>query len=141
MARYDKYEPFAGGFRAPLAADFVTPANFNKLIGVGLDVNGRVVIGAGQTGVLGVMVLTARKYAGAVVDVMTGGEVVEFDPAGPVLSGGSYVTGALSNPGTVYYANNAGVVSTTTTGVRIGHTVAAGRLVVRVEATQGAGSA
>lgn len=114
MARYDKYDPVSGGFRAPLAAAFTTP--LNTALGVGLDVNGRVVLGAGNTGVVGVMVLTRAMVAGDIVDVMTDGEIVEAGLAA----------------GTVYYAAAAGgVISTTNTGVRVGHTVEGGRLVVR----------
>lgn len=128
MARYDKYDPISGGFRAPLAADWAgalaTP------VGVGLDANGRVVPGAGNTGVIAVLVVDGRvdqvgartniKKAGDIVDCMTQGEIVDN-------------TGLTA--GTKYYAAAAaGAVSTTgTTGqTRVGHTVEAGRLIVRV---------
>lgn len=115
MARYDKYEPFGGGFRAPLEADWPA-ADFNKAVGVGLNANGRIVRGAGATGVLGVIVITSRKRAREIVDTMTDGEIVEFQ-------GGV--------PGTVYFAQDNGDVNTTNTGTRVGHTVEAARLVVR----------
>lgn len=122
MARFDKYDPVGGGFRAPLAADFTTPADLSVAFAVGLDVNGRVVKGAGQTGIVGVLILTKRKYAGDIVDVMTGGEVVEF----PTVA-------APGAAGTLYYGAVAtGLISTTNTGVRLGHTVEGSRLVVRV---------
>lgn len=128
MARYDKYDPLSGGFRAPLAADWAgalaTP------VGVGLDASGRVVPGAGNTGVLAVLVVDGQvlpdgtrvntKKAGDVVDCMTAGDIVDC-------------TGLTA--GTKYYAAAAaGAVSiTATTGqTRVGHTVAADRLVVRV---------
>lgn len=125
MARYDKYDPISGGFRAPLAADWAgalaTP------VGVGLDANGRVVPGAGNTGILGVVVIDGQvnttgtrtnvKRAGDVVDIMTDGEIVDN-------------TGLTA--GTVYYAAAGdGALSTTNTGTRLGATVEAGRLVVR----------
>lgn len=125
MGRYDKYDPVSGGFRAALAADYTgseTP------IGVGLDVNGRVVPGAGTTGVVGVLIKTSDAVAGDIVDVMTDGEIVE---AGLVA-------------GTTYYAADAdGAISTTgpATGAnltKVGHTVEADRLVVRVQEVQGA---
>lgn len=126
MARYDKYDPYDGGFRAPLAAD--TPKNSGgNPIGVGINAQGRVVAGAGTSGVTGLMVLTRDMKAGEVVDVMTDGEIVEF-------------TGAA---GSAYYANTTtGVLSTTApgagvNGVRVGHTVEATRLVVRVQQVQG----
>jgi hypothetical protein len=116
MARYDKYDPVSGGFRAPLADSYTgseTP------IGVGLDVNGRVVPGAGETGVVGVLIKTLDAAAGDIVDVMTAGEIVEFDGAA----------------GTNYFAASGnGAVSTTATGTNVGHTVEESRLVVRVVA-------
>lgn len=121
MARYDKYEPKGGGFRAELAADWTknvgNAGGATGPIGVGLNADGRVVAGGGATGVVGVLVLTRDMKARDVVDVMTDGELVEF--------GGT--------PGTVYYAAAGdGVISTTNTGTRIGHTVEGSRCVVRV---------
>jgi hypothetical protein len=128
MARYDKYDPISGGFRAPLAADWAgalaTP------VGVGLDANGRVVPGAGVTGVVGVVVIDGRvnslgartntKKAGDIVDVMTAGEIVDN-------------TGLAA--GTVYFADaTAGAIGTDNTDARVGHTVEAQRLVVRFAA-------
>lgn len=91
--RIDKYEPKAGGFRALLAADTSKTGgeigDEDAAIGVGLNSTGKVVAGAGNTGVLGVLVLTKNMKAGDVVDVMTDGEIVE--------AGGT--------AGTVYYAD------------------------------------
>lgn len=118
MARYDKYDPISGGFRAPLAAA-LNSGDAGVPLGVGLDGNGRVVKGAGSTGVLGVLVIDAAKPAGEVVDVMTHGEVVEVDDL---------------NAGTVVYADGtAGALGTDNTDVRVGHSVEASRLVVRVD--------
>lgn len=117
MGRYDKYDPVSGGFRAALAADY---AGSETPIGVGLDVNGRVVPGAGNTGIVGVMVKVSAANAGDIVDVMTDGEIVEF--------GGQ--------AGTVYTATEAdGTVATTAPAagiIAIGFTVEADRLIVRV---------
>lgn len=114
MGRYDKYDPVSGGFRAPLAADYT---GSDTPIGVGLDVNGRVVPGAGNTGVVGVLIKTLDAYAGDIVDVMTDGEIVE----------------AGLDAGTAYYAAAAdGTLSTTNTDTPVGHTVEGDRLVVRV---------
>lgn len=115
MARYDKYDGKTGGFRADLD-DAVAEANVGVPLGVGLNANGRVEIGSGTTGVLGVLVVDSVKNAGDPVDVMTDGEIVE-------------VAGLAA--GTVYYAAAAGTLGTTTTDVRVGHTVEATRLVVR----------
>lgn len=123
MARFDKYEPKGGGFRAPLAADQdATPGGVGDSdapIAVGLNSDGEVVPGEGNSGVVGVLCLTQSKRAGDIVDVMTDGDVVEF--------GGT--------AGTAYFGATAdGEISTGSTGdVYLGHTVEANRLVVRVE--------
>lgn len=117
MPRYDKYDPVDGGFRAPLAAAVVSDDAFT-IFGVGLDSSGTVVRGAGQTGVIGVMISHGVKAAGDIVDVMTDGEIVEAGLAA----------------GTVYGANTAtGVIGTGTGAVRVGHTVEASRLIVRAQ--------
>lgn len=148
MSRYDKYEPIAGGFRAPLAADltFSAAGEFGPKV-VSLDANGRVVVGtAGQSGGVGVVVKNVPKYpglgnipgvvnaavpiggkAGDIVDVMTDGEIVGL-------------TGLAA--GTTYYGASNGDITATaptpagTNGYKVGHTVEAGRLVVRFERVQ-----
>lgn len=117
MSRYDKYDPVSGGFRAPLAAAYT---GSETLIGVGLDVNGRVVPGAGNSGLKGVMVNPLDKRAGDIVDVMTDGEVLEF----PGVAGTSYT--ALTTTGAI------GTTAADATHVRVGFTVEATRLVVRM---------
>jgi hypothetical protein len=136
MARYDKYDPFNGGFRAFLAADWapgaanasdpLNPANWNKVQPVSLNANGAVVFGsAGHTGVVGVCIVSDDKKAGDVVDVMTSGEIVEFN------DGKQYVTAPTA--GTEYYAPLATTtINTTATGTYLGYTVEPDRLVVRV---------
>lgn len=117
MARYDKYDPKDGGFRARLAADF-PEGSVETVLGVSLDADGHVVVGSGgNTDTVGVLVLTQAHPAGTVVDVMTDGEIVEF--------GG--------DPGSIYYALDAdGTVGTVATAAkRVGHTVEGDRLVVR----------
>lgn len=124
MARIDKYDPKAGGFRAALFANRAATAgafgDANGPIGVGLDNQGRVVAGAGTTGIVGVLVLAKAAKAGDIVDVMTDGEIVEWGGAA----------------GTVYTAlTTTGVIGTAAidaTHTRIGHTVEAARLVCRV---------
>lgn len=120
MARFDKYEPHVGGFRAPLAADRAKTSAGNPLA-VGLDANGRVVAGAGNTGILGLLVLTQDKKTGDIVDVMTSGEIVEMI----TVAAGSVVTAADAT----------GVVDATAPGAgrtRVGWTVEATRLIVRM---------
>ena len=75
--------------------------------------------GGGNTGVIGVITLTKLRVAGDIVDVMTDGEIVECEGL---------------TAGTAYYAVPAsGALSATATAnKRVGHTVEADRLIVRV---------
>lgn len=118
-ARFDKYDPISGGFRARLAADW--DADDGVPMGVGLDVDGHVVPGAGNTGVVGVLNLVGfHKLAGQVVDCMTDGEIVdveEFDAGTPVF--------ADDSDGTLNQDGGAG-------NTAVGFTVEADRIVVRV---------
>lgn len=117
-ARYDKYDPMVGGFRAPLNVD--TVKNTGLPLGVGLNSSGRVVVGAGNTGVIGVLVLTKDMKAGDIVDVMTSGECVDCTTltAGTVISANT-TTGVLSN------------AAASATQTPVGFTVEATRLVIR----------
>jgi len=121
MARYDKYEPISGGFRAKLNANWLQ-ADLNKVVAVSLNASGKVVKGtAGQSGFVGVVCLTKVLAADDVVDVMQDGEIVEL-------------TGLAA--GTQYYAVSTGEgVNTTNTGPRVGWTVEATRMVVRCNVT------
>lgn len=126
MAKYDKYDPVGGGHRAPLNADHAktTPGN---PIAVGLNASGRVVDGAGNTGLIGVMVLDRAFLAGEIVDIMQDGECVEM-------------VGLTA--GTVITADNAtGVLAVTAPAAgrtRVGWTVEATRLVARFGRVTGA---
>lgn len=120
MARIDKYEPNAGGFRAPLAADLSKTSSGNP-IGVGLNSSGQVVPGAGNTGIIGVLATTRDMKATEIVDVMTSGEMVEC--ASPITAG--TVITADTTSGAL------GVDAASATKVAIGHTVEATRLCVR----------
>jgi hypothetical protein len=147
-ARYDKYEPIAGGFRAPLAADltFDAAGHFGPKA-VSLNASGQVVVGtAGQSGGLGILVKNVPLYPnlgnvagqvnsgvpiggkqGNIVDIMTDGEIVSV----PGLAAG-----------TVYFAAADGSLTATgpaagVNGYKVGHTVEADRLVVRFERVQG----
>lgn len=124
MARYDKYDPFSGGFRALLAEDF-PKEDLNKVIGVGLNADGHLVPGAGRSGVRGVLILTKARKAGDVVDVMTDGEIVDLHEGDSALT---------PVPGTLYYVSDAdGTLSATASTNQVGTTVAAQRLVVRFQ--------
>lgn len=118
MAHYDKYEPLAGGFRAKLAAAWA--AADGVPIGVGLNNTGKIVVGAGATGIVGIVILSKfNKKAGEVADVMTDGEIVE-------------ATGL--NAGSRVYADDVTGVLSNTYGVgktQVGWTVEADRIIVR----------
>jgi hypothetical protein len=121
LARYDKYDPIDGGFRAALNADWLL-ADLNKVCPVSLNASGKVVKGtAGQSGFVGVLCLQSLRKANEVVDIMTDGEIVEL-------------TGLAA--GTQYYAPaNGDGVNTTATLPKVGFTVEATRMVVRVDLT------
>lgn len=122
MARIDKYDPVSGGFRAPLNAAFTGAA---APLGVGINSSGRVVAGAGQTGIIGVVCSPRDHAAGEWIDVMTDGELVEFGGAAGTAYTANTTTGVVSN----------GAASATQT--KVGFTVEADRLIVRVNADRG----
>lgn len=119
MARYDKYDGIAGGFRAQLAVAINATSgagSSNEVavpLGVGLNSSGQVVKGNGATGIVGVVVADQPKAVGDWVDVMTAGEIVDLDEA-------------AFDPGVAYYAVAAsGAMSATASGnTKIGYTVA-----------------
>lgn len=122
MARYDKYDPYSGGFRAPLAAAIAAEDSY-KPYAVGLNSSGQVVLGAGTTGIRGILIAHGAKSAGDIVDVMTHGDIVEF----------AETSGTAATAGSSYGGMNAtGVVTKTTPDAALGFTVEADRLVVRV---------
>lgn len=141
MARYDKYNGFTGGFRAFLAADWpqgtanpsdpLNPANWNLVVPVCLDANGAVTWGAAATfdNFVGVCIVSDNKIAGDVVDIMTHGEIVEFNDgklAGVVAGQDWYAdpaTGLMTHTATASAAN----------GFYVGHTVEPDRLIVRCQ--------
>lgn len=130
MARYDKYEPYANGFRAVLAADFGytgglpdrNHADLGQPFAVGLNASGQVVKGAGVTGIKGVMILTMPKAAGQVVDVMTSGEILEWETTAGVagVAGTNYYGTASS--GAVVVGTGAGGVTQPAGTVPLGFT-------------------
>lgn len=132
MARYDKYDPISGGFRAPLAAAITAPADIGVPRAVGIDVNGRVVFGAGASGIIGILVADQAKAANEIVDVMTSGEIVDLDET-------------AFDPGVKYLGQAAsGLINTTAGGTPVGCVirdtaittgVVRTRLVVRIAAS------
>ena len=121
MSRYDKYEPKGGGFRAALAVAWDS-TDVGKVWAVGLNSSGRVVKGAGQTGIVGVCIVNQAMAIGEIVDVMTDGEIADF----------TLQNGSAAAAGQRYYGVAAdGTFSTTATGTPLGFTSEATRLIVR----------
>ena len=120
--RIDKSDPYSGTNRARLAANWLA-ADIGVIVGVGLDANGRIVKGAGNTGVIGVLVLSKVRNAGEAVDILKRGEVV---------GGAEVIVGTAAVAGTSYAISAAGVITATAAGVRgsLGHTVEIDRLIV-----------
>lgn len=123
MARFDKYDPVSGGFRARLGFAPVA-ADVGAVIAVGLDGNGQAVRAAAAADVVGVVCFSRLHSEGDVVDVMTAGEIVD------VTDGN--VSGAAA--GSLASAADDAVVAGGA-GTRVGHFVEAWRLVVRVAQT------
>ena len=135
--RYEKNNPYGGSHRAPLAVDWPA-ADANKVWGVGLNSAGACVKGAGQTGVIGLLIVPLGTTpegqalyppdAGTPVDIMIHGEIGNFlttSSAGVVAAGAA---------GTKYFAHADGSVdAVATAGVLVGYTVEATRLAVHVE--------
>lgn len=117
MARIDKTDSAVGIVRGVLKAD-IALEDLDGVIGVGYDSAGLVVKGAGQTGIVGVM--NPSKFyskAGSICDVMVLGDILDL----PGLAAGSAI-----------YSDDAGVVSTTNTGTKVGFTTSADHLVIRL---------
>jgi len=145
MARYDKYDPISGGFRAPLAANLtLTNGNFGPKA-VSLNSSGKVVVGTtGTSGLVGILVKNAARgpwgptitsggtpnaatamgcMANDIVDVMTSGEIVDLT--------GSGITGLAA--GQPIYATAAGdLTNVPTSAIKVGFIVEANRMIVRV---------
>lgn len=133
MARYDKSDPINSTFRAHVAVDY-PDADLGKLFGVGLDSSGKLVKGAGQTGVIAVLALSEKPgVVGPLrqvsrVDPMRSGCVTDFGPTTGVPGTDFGVAG------TKYFAATNGNISATPTvgSVFVGNTVEPDRLEVNV---------
>jgi hypothetical protein len=129
MARYDKYEPYSGGYRAPLAGALAKTSGGNPKA-VSFDANGRAKTDGAlnHTGYKGVVCTVSDKVAGDIVDIMTHGEVVEFTG----VAGTNYFIDAADG------VIKAGAGADTKTppaavgSVYVGFTVEATRLIVRM---------
>lgn len=133
MARFDKYDPVSGGFRARLGFAPVA-GEVGDVIAVTINGSGQVVKTTAATDVCdGVIVLSSLLSQGDVVDVMSDGEIVD-------IVAGNNVTGNAA--GAVAYAGASGAVNVTApgagaNGTKIGRFIEAWRLVVRVDRVQG----
>lgn len=117
MARIDKTESAVGVTRAPINANFAS-GDYDKVIAVGINSSGKVVKGAGQTGIIGVVIPGSTVYrAGQIADIFKLGEIVEV---------------ASLAAGTKYYADpSTGALTATANGnIYVGFTVEADRLVL-----------
>lgn len=141
--RWDKYDGYIGNYRGPLAADVVLATQANKVLAVGVNSSGAVTVGAGQTGVNGLVIIPVgvdmygnlldggvNTQAGDLADVGKHGEITNFQP---YLPGGTAPSAAA---GTNYYGHVDGAVlpSTGPGAIYVGHTVEADRLIVDVSA-------
>lgn len=119
MARYDKYDGVAGGFRAEAAAA-QAEANYDRPIGAGLDADGHVTTKApGNSRFKGVTIVDrTKRRAGDILDIMTNGEIVDCDGL---------------TAGTTYFLDANGELQTAESEYYVGHTVEAWRLVVRFQ--------
>lgn len=139
--RWDKYDGYVGNYRGPLAADIVLATQANKVLAVGINSSGAVTVGAGQTGINGLVIIPVgvdmygnlleggvNTQAGDLCDVGKHGEITNFKPH---LPGGTPPNPAA---GTNYYGHADGAVlpSTAPGAVYVGHTVEADRLIVNV---------
>ena len=122
-SRFDKYDPYDGGFRAKLNAPILA-TEAGKIYAVTINTSGRVVrtgISA-TTAIYGVICPTEAMNTGDAIDVMTDGEIADA----------TMTSGTAFTPGVVAYAHTDGTIDgTSTSGKAIGLTVEADRLIVR----------
>lgn len=129
MSRYDKWDPYDGGFRARLNAA-LSASDVGKIRAVSINSSGRVVIGgAGLIDIRGLICPTEAMAAGAAIDVMTDGEITDATET----AGTAFTAGAL-----VYAHADGTVDDTATAGKAMGFTVETTRVIVRAETTKAA---
>lgn len=141
---YDIYEPLAGGFRGRLASSLASDLTNGGIgpVAVGLNSDGRVVLGEGDTGIVGVLVKNVARgpvgawgtslqgtpnanapigvRAGDAVDIMTNGTIVNLDPT-------EFPAGTA-----IYADGTTGELTDASTGnIPVGFTREAGTLIVR----------
>ena len=115
--RWDKYDGYVGNYRGVLAEDIDLDTEANTVLAVGHNSSGAIVIGAGQTGIKGLMIVAVgadihgnlldggiNNMAGDPQDVGKHGEITNFRPtaltnafAVTVLAGSGNFTVKLKN--------------------------------------------
>jgi hypothetical protein len=129
MARIDKYSGITGGFRAPLNAA-IAAGEIGKVRAVTINASGKVVIGAALGLYVGVICPGRAFAANGIIDVMTDGEIVDFDKEGSPEGPRAVI---VPTAGSFWYAPaTTGVPDNTATGQPLGWCVELSRLVVRV---------
>lgn len=147
--RWDKYDGYVGNYRGHLAADVdldEVTGEANQVLAVGTNSSGAIVIGAGQTGVNGLMIVSVgadihgnlldggvNNMAGDPQDVGCHGEITNFKP----YKASDPTTSPLPAAGTNYFGHPDGSVLPTAVdgAVYVGHTQEADRLIVDVSVT------
>lgn len=142
MSRIDKWDPATGTFRAKLNAAMTATSgpsgvtDLNRVLCVGLNGSGLVVKAGAAFAVKGIVIANRPFAAGEVIDVFTDAEVVELSSAdlqsGSPAAGTDYIFDATASRLAAIGTPGAG-----TSFARIGWTVEATRLVVRVGLGQG----
>jgi hypothetical protein len=121
-ARIDKTDSAVGVVRGVLNAD-VASGSWNKPLGVGINASGKVVLGAGTSGIVGIIIVDSTNYrAGSRCDIFKLGEVV-------------LTSTDILVAGTNYTANTTtGVITSAAVSasqIQIGYTVEADRLILK----------
>jgi hypothetical protein len=134
LSRFDKYDPLSGGFRGKLkvALTVSTAVEKERVFGVSVEAaTGLLVIGGALATIRGIIQVRESKAAGDIVDVMTSGELANFD----FLNDGTTAT-VLGTPYYVDVATGAPTATSTSNkqfGILVADSVAGrNRLVVRV---------
>jgi hypothetical protein len=151
--RWDKYDGYIGNYRGVLAADIdldEVAGEANQVLAVGTNSSGAIVVGAGQTGVNGLMIVAVgadihgnlldggiNNQAGDPQDVGAHGEITNFKPYDATLTDPEDIAALVAAAGTNYYGHpNGSVLATKVDGaVYVGHTQEKDRLIVDVNVT------
>jgi hypothetical protein len=125
-ARIDKTESSTGVVRGTLLAD-IAQASWNHMRAVGIDSAGKTVLGAGQSGIVGIVIVDRTNYrAGSRCDIFKLGEVIlTNDTAGnDLLAAGTRMT-ANTTTGVITSAAASG------TQIAVGYTEATDRFIIQ----------